>query len=454
MIYLLDSGNLDFAAQNLSGTIRIWLNSKGKALVKLSSQDRAMLAGEMGEAPRRALRIVVKMAEIAGAVELLDVTRAHIDSGILEGQSGLDFVDLLVSKGARVVIPTTINVVSLDLERNGTNRRLSPEYAHSARHLAEAYLKMGVKPTFTCAPYQIKEITPAFGEQVAWAESNAVNYINSVTGARTNKYGDFFDICLALTGRAPACGLHLTANRKGQFLFTLKGLPEGLFKSQVFYQVLGFLVGRLSGELIPVIEGLAGPISEDNLKAFSAAAASSGSVSLFHIIGVTPEAPNYEAAFQGEQALKITGIGVEMLKAAHQELSVNPTGRKTPDVIALGSPHFSLPECRELANLVKGKKLAAGLDFFVATNRAVFYALKKENLVQILEDFGATGTQDTCVVVSPLISHEAGLLMTNSAKYAYYAPGILKLPVVFGSLEECVETAVRGELVRFNSFWN
>lgn len=415
-------------------------------MLNLTAHDRAMLSGERGEAAQVAMRIVVKMAELFGASQLLSLSRVHIDSGIYEGQSGLDFVEMLEAKAAQVVVPTTMNVVSLDLENHLTGR-IPASFAGPARRLAHAYLKMGAKPTFTCAPYQLKEATPAFGEQVGWAESNAVCYVNSVIGARTNKYGDFFDICLALTGRAPAYGLHLSENRRGQLLLRLKNIPPPLFKDDSFYQVLGYLVGRLAGNSVPVIEGLPPGPTGDQLKALSAAAAASGSVALFHIVGVTPEAPTLEAAFGGLEPAETIEIGLAELREAKTALSVNPAGYDRPDVIALGSPHFSLAECRQLAALTEGKQVAPGIEFFVATNRAVYHLLEQTGLLAKLEAFGATVTRDTCVVVSPLIRPETQLLMTSSAKYAYYAPGKLNLQVIFGTLAECVESAVAGRVI-------
>jgi predicted aconitase len=423
-------------------------------MLELTPDEQAILVGEKGQAAQVALRIVVKMGELFGAAKLLPVSQAHIDSGIYEGQSGLDFVEMLLAKGARVAVPTSMNVVSLDLERWQENSRVPRSFATPARRLAEAYLKMGAKPTFTCAPYQLKAITPHFGEQVAWAESNAVAFVNSVVGARTNKYGDFFDICLALTGRVPAYGLHLTENRRGQLLLHLKDIPPPLLQQDAFYQVLGYLTGRLSGSSIPVIEGLPACVTEDQLKAFSAAAASSGSVAMFHIAGVTPEAPDLATAFGGNDPAEVIEITLEMLRQARHDLSVNPSGNNRPDVIALGSPHFSLAECRQLAELVEGRKLAPGLEFFVATNRVVYQELSRKGLLEKLVEFGANVTQDTCVVVSPLIAPDAQLLMTNSAKYAYYAPGKLNIPVVFGTLAECVNSAVSGRIVRDDTLWN
>src|SRR4029453_16880187 len=160
-----------------------------------------------------------------------------------------------------------------------------------------AYERMGAVPTWTCAPYQT-QMRPVFGQQIAWGESNSIRFANSVIGARTERYPDLLDICCAITGRVPAVGLHLAENRAGQLLLRLSGVPPALQADDQFFAVLGHLVGKLAEDLIPVIDGVTVRPPEDHLKAFAAAAASSGRVALFHIVGITPEASSVEAAFQ------------------------------------------------------------------------------------------------------------------------------------------------------------
>ncbi len=187
----------------------------------------------------------------------------------------------------------------------------------------DAYVAMGCEPTWTCAPYQLPE-RPGPGEHVAWAESNAIVFANSVLGARTDRYGDFIDICAAITGRVPDAGLHRTENRRGQVLFDLEGIPERLLHEDVLYPVLGRLVGLQTRNEVPVFDGLPESATEDQLKALGAAAASSESVTLFHAVGLTPEAPSLAGALQGGTPTRTFRVLPEMLVQARNSLSTSP----------------------------------------------------------------------------------------------------------------------------------
>ncbi len=410
--------------------------------LSLTDDERAMLRGEAGPATAMAMRILVRMAPLYGADRLLPVTRAHIDGCIYEGDAGLQFAERLAAEGGRVRVPTSLNVISLDRSR-WRDLNTPPEYADKAARLGQAYVTMGATPTFTCAPYQTAA-APAFGEQIAWAESNAVAFANSVIGARTNRYGDYLDISCALTGRVPAAGLHLDEPRLGTVLIELKDLSPELTRRDDFYAVLGYLIGSLVDDEVPVVHGLAANPSEDQLKAMAAAAASSGSVAMFHIVGVTPEAPTLRDSLGGREPARRVPVRHADLARARAALRTSVGDRI--DVIALGSPHCSLAECREVAALVAGHRLAPGRQFFVTTSRAVRDLLDRSGDLETLHAFGATVTADTCVVVSPLIAPSARVLMTNSAKYAHYGPGILNVDVVFGSTEDCVRSAISGRI--------
>src|SRR5215211_1503865 len=263
-------------------------------MLTLSAKDHEMLSGESDPATSKAMSILVRMAEVAGAKELLDITGAHIDSTVYIGEAGLEFAERLASLGAKVAVPTTLNVSGLD-EHHWREWAVPNEWARQAYRQMVAYQSMGTIPTWTCAPYQT-EMRPSFGQQIAWGESNAIVFANSVLGARTERYPDLFDICCAITGRAPAIGLHLTENRAGGLLFRLMGVPERLQQGDDFYPVLGNLIGKAVLDKIPVIDGLMARPDEDHLKAFGAGAASSGGVAMFHMVGITPEAPTLEAA--------------------------------------------------------------------------------------------------------------------------------------------------------------
>jgi predicted aconitase len=418
--------------------------------IQLSDDERAMLAGELGPATRLAASILYRMAPMYGATALLPVTRAHIDGVIYTGNAGLDFAEHLADLGAHVSVPTTLNVGSVDRER-WREIGQSPAFASPARRLGEAYLRMGALPTFTCAPYQQGHV-PEFGEQIAWSESNAVAYANSVLGARTNRYGDYLDICCAITARVPAAGLHLDDNRLATCLVTLRHVPERLQRRDDFYPVLGYALGaRVPGE-VPAITGLTEQPTSDQLKALSAGAASSGDVALFHLIGITPEAPTEQVAFGGHAPQRAIDLTMADLRETRDTLT--SASGDAVDVVAFGSPHCSLSECRHLATLTHGRRAADGVQVFITTSRAVRELLAKTGDLATLETFGAEVTADTCIVVAPLVKPGARVLMTNSAKYAHYGPGLLGVGSVFGSMEECVESATKGRVVRDDGAWN
>ena len=415
----------------------------------LTERDEAMLAGEMGEATRMAMRILTTMAGVYGAARLLDIESAHIDGCLYHGYSGLEFAERLAAGGARVVVPTTLNVGAMDLIHPEVFRGTA-QVGQWATRMMQAYEAMGCRPTFTCAPYQAMH-RPALGAQVAWAESNAIVFANSVLGARTNRYGDFIDICCAITGRAPDVGLHHVANRRGQILFRLTGIPDRLLREDVLFPVLGYWLGARTGTRIPVIDGLRPDTTEDQLKALGAAAASSGGVALFHVAGVTPEAPTLDAAFQGRPPEAIVDVTLDDLRAELGVLSTAPDG--PINVVALGSPHFSLDEFARLLPLVEESPPRPEVEFIACTHRLVFAALQQRGWLERLRAARVQVIVDTCVVVTPIVRAREGVLMTNSGKFAHYSPGNIGLQVVYGSLEECVRSAAVGEVWRDESLW-
>ncbi|MEW5987649.1 MAG: aconitase X catalytic domain-containing protein [Chloroflexota bacterium] len=412
--------------------------------LELSEQDEAMLDGRQGPAAQMAMSIVVQMAEVYGASALMDITAAHIDSTIYIGEAGLEYAERLAEMGAQVAVPSTANVSGLD-EHHWQEWAVPADWARHAYRLMVAYQKMGCIPTWTCAPYQT-EYRPHFGQQIAWGESNAIVFANSVLGARTERYPDLLDICCAITGRVPAVGLHLTENRAGQLVFNLVDVPLAWQQDDTFYPVLGHWLGKVAQDRIPVVNGLAVIPTEDQLKALGAAAASSGTVALFHIVGVTPEAPTLEAACQGRPPQVTMTITPGELRTARRELST--AEGDDLDMVVLGSPHFSLAEFRQLAPLLAGKKRHPQVQFLVTSSRAVAHLARQAGYLAVLEAFGGRLTVDTCILATPMLPPSIKTLMTNSAKYAYYAPGLLNTRVTFGSLADCVRSAVSGRVVR------
>jgi predicted aconitase len=419
-------------------------------MLNLTTRDREMLDGVHGPAPQLAMSILVRMADVYGASDLMDISQAHIDSTIYLGDATLEFAERLASLGARVAVPTSLNVSGVD-ECGWKDWAVTPEWAAKAARQMLAYEKMGALPTWTCAPYQTA-MRPAFGQQIAWGESNAIAFANSVIGARTERYPDLLDICCAITGRVPAIGLHLSENRAGQLLLTLADVPRALQQDSQFFAVLGHLVGTIAEDKIPVVDGIVVRPSEDELKAFSAAVASSGRVALFHIVGVTPEAPTREAAFQGREPGRRLIIDVARLRAARAELTT-ADGREL-DMVILGSPHFSVAEFRNLAPLVAGRTKDPRVRFLVTSSRFMKDEAARAGVLDPVVAFGAEITLDTCILASPMLPPAIKTLMTNSPKYAYYAPSLLNTRVTFGSLADCVRSAVEGRVVRDDSVWS
>jgi len=419
--------------------------------VKLSDKDREMLEGSGGPAVEMALRILVRMAEVVEAEELLDISQVHIDGCGLMSRPSLDFAETLAKLGGKVCVPTTLNMGPLDLQ-NWREFGIDEEFAGLALRQARAYQEMGCIPTWSCAPYQ-GYLTPRFGQQIAWGESNAIAYANSVLGARTDRYGDYLDLCAALTGRAPKYGLHIKANRRGEVLFRLVGIDPGLMKTTEFYAVLGHWLGKRTGNKIPVIEGLSVQPTSDQFKALAAAVASSGMTALFHIVGVTPEAGTPAEAFGGGEPERVIDIHLEDLRGSRADLSTAQNGDKL-DVVVVGCPHFSYDEFAELARLIKayGKPRHEQVRFVVISCETSYALARRSDCLKAITDWGGEITLDTCHFHTPMIAPETKVLMTNSGKCAYYAPGHLNVKVAFGSLADCVWSAIEGVFRREESW--
>lgn len=412
---------------------------RGAGGLRLTDHDRQLLSDEVPKATSVAMRIVTRMAGLLGADRLIDVQQVHVDGCIYTGPASLDFAEKLAAWGGSVVVPTSLNAISVDQQRwreQGTD----PALSQAASALGDAYVRMGAKPTFTCAPYQL-EGRPGAGENIAWAESNAVVYANSVLGARTMKYPDFLDICIALTGRAPHAGCHLDENRRAGLIVAVER-SEGYDDS--FWPLLGYRIGTLAPNAIPAITGLetAAPTADD-LKAFGAAFATTSAAPMFHIVGVTPEAPSLEATTGGEDVDRVT---VRIADLAAVWRGFNPTMAESVDVVALGNPHFSFEECRKLADLCRGLEKHPDVQLTLTVSRSTYGRANDAGIVKKLEAFGAGFVRDACwcTVMQPIIPPLSRLILTNSGKYAHYGPGLSGKQVRFASLADCVEAAVSG----------
>ena len=410
-----------------------------------------MLRGEDGGGVAFAMRLVLRAAEMTGAARLIDVTRAHVDSCLYHGEATLDFVNRLVDGGARMRVPTTLNVGAVDLLHPELYHG-DPRVAERGRLLMDRYRALGARPTFTCAPYQLADARPSFGEQVAWGESNAIAFCNSVIGARTNRYGDFIDVAAAITGRVPYAGLHRTDARHATVILRLAAdVPDALRKSDVLFALLGIILGRRAGSTVAALDGLTPGQSEDRLKALGAAAASSGSVAMFHVVGSTPEAPDLAAALGGDEPAAVEEISLAEVRAVHDELSTARDGRV--GAVSLGTPHASLGELARYAELLGERRVHPEVECLVSTGRDVLARATELGIVARLARAGVELLTDTCSYIAPILRPTEDLVLTDSAKWAYYAPGNIGASVLFASAEECIASAVVGRVVRDERLW-
>lgn len=411
----------------------------------LESIDKALLEGDLGASARRAMRLLLRYGEVLGAERFIDIESAHIDSCLYHGRSGLDFVQSLLDGVTKVRVRTTLNVTAFDLE-NPAVSAVSQETIDVQKSMVDAYLQLGCLPTLTCAPYQLRQ-RPAFGQHIAWAESNAIVFANSVLGARTDRYGDFTDICAALAGRVPLVGLHRGEQRLASLVLDVPTPQETDLERDLYFAGLGYLLGEKAGSRVAVLDGLPPDCSEDELKAVGAAAASSGGVAMFHATGVTPEAATLAEATGGNvdacERRRIDGVE---LAAVTERLDGVEAGLPVA-ALCVGTPHFSQAEFRRLAGFVDGAKAAPGVDVLVTTSRETATRLRQCEWFAPLERFGVQLVTDTCTYLLPAALRSDGVVVTNSAKFAHYGPGNTGRRSALMSLERCVRCAVAGEVV-------
>jgi predicted aconitase/predicted aconitase with swiveling domain len=404
------------------------------AALDLTDDDRAMLDGRDGIAVQLALRITAAMAAQQGATKLVDVVQGHIDGCIYASPANLTFAEKMADMGAKVRVPTTMNAISVD-RANWEKQGVPHDFGDPAARLADAYVRMGCRPTFTCSPYLL-ESAPKTGEAIAWAESNAVIFANTVLGARTAKHPDFLDLCIALTGRAPLSGVYLEEHRKAKRIIDVE-LPENV--DDAFWPLVGYLAGRAAPDRIPLLTGLAAARpTRDDLKALCAAFGTTSAAPMLHIEGVTPEADG--AAATDADKVSITRADMVEVWTMFNE------GPAEVELVAIGSPHASASECRALADALGERKRHGSVSVIVTAGRDVM-----AEAGDVLTRLRASGVQVLpdlcwCSISEPVFPPKTRTLITNSGKYAHYGPGLSGRTVRFGNLADCIEAALTGRV--------
>lgn len=420
--------------------VRLPLSTSKEMGPDLTDADQAMMAGAEGEVTKLAMEIICAMAANQGAERLIDVAQAHIDGCIYASPANLIFAEKMADMGARVRVPTTMNAISVDRER-WQAQGVPASFGRPAAQLADAYVRMGCQNTFTCSPYLL-DTAPERGEMIAWAESNAVIYANTVLGARTAKHPDFLDLCIAITGRAPLSGVYLDQHRFAERIIHIE-MPEKF--DDAFWPLIGYLVGKVSPDRIPLLRGLehAKPTTE-NLKALCAAFGTTSAAPMLHVEGVTPEA-------------HLISLSADMARITKHEMAEGwrllNDGPDDVELVAIGSPHASLEECRAFADVLQGGK--AVTTTIITAGRQVIASARDEGTLERLEAAGVQVIPDLCwcSISEPVFPVAAKALMTNSGKYAHYGPGLSGRAVRFGSLESCAQAARTGRVAHGLPKW-
>ena len=397
----------------------------------LTDEEKRMLNGEFGDMVGKCMKVLVTLGEIYGAEKMIEIHNVHFPgvSYRVTGDAGLNYVKE-ASEQVCFRVPATLNTIGIDSE-NWEKIGFPRDFSEKQLELSAAYHKMGAIATNTCTPYLAGNI-PLAGEHVAWGESSAIAFVNSVIGARTNREGGPSALAAAVTGRVPAYGFHLTENRRGKYLIRV----EMDLETDRDYAALGYYVGKIAGKDVPVFEGIKKRPTLENLKALSAALASSGAVALYHIVGVTPEAPSADAIIGKAETFKFGPQEYrQVTDKFHYEGAV--------DFVVIGCPHTSIEEIRKVAKLLEGKKTKS--DVWICSSRQVKHLADKMGYTKVIEKSGAEIVCDTCPVLCPtLVDRGYHNLLTNSGKLAHYAPGLWNLKTGLIEMEDCIKAAIQG----------
>lgn len=410
--------------------------------MKLTDEENRILQGEEGEPRQISMQILTRFGEMNGAERMIPIASAHLVgcSYQIAGEAGIEIYSNLLKKGARVSVQTTLDPGSIDFNR-WREFKTPEDYAKRQIVIAELLEKMGIIPIWTCTPYYLLNV-PRFGQDLAWSESSAVAFVNSVIGARTNRMSAYIDLCAAIVGRVPLFGLHMPENRRGEILIELEDELSESFED-FYFPALGYMVGQIAEDMIPVIAGLRSA-SFDQLKGFGAAAAASGSVALYHMVGITPEARTLEEAFQGGKPVKRVRLSLNDLKD-----SIDTMGHydsEAVDLVGLGCPHASIEQIKRYVDLLAQRKVHRNVELFICMNELVESIARKMGYVEAIERSGGRVMVGTCLNNCPMSEWGFKRLATDSGKFAYYTPTTVGTKCCFAPTKSCIEAAISGHI--------
>jgi len=391
--------------------------------VYLTNAEERILSGENGEVLERMFRLLVRLGEIYGADRMIPVSSSQVAGVSYKsiGDPGVEFLEDYAGKGASVKIVTFLNPAGMDIE-DWQKLNVPADFAQKQLRIMDAFKRMGVVVSATCTPYLAGNL-PRFREHIAWSESSAISFSNSVIGARTNREGGPSALAAALCGVTPNYGLHLDENRKAQVAVQV----DAKLEDSADYGALGYVVGKQVKNRIPYFRGIKGADS-DQLKALGASMAASGAVALYHVEDITPE-----AHLMDTKGLEMLSVNEKDLDETFSKLS---TGKEA-DIVILGCPHSSLKEIMAVARKLEGKKLKKPL--WICTSRMVKEAANRMGFTEVIESAGGKLVADTCMVVAPIEDMGYKTTAVNSGKAANYLPGFCKQSVVFARLDTIIE---------------
>ncbi len=412
--------------------------------MKLTDKEKEMLDGVKGTGPQSAMRLLVTLGEIYGAERMIPVSSCHVGgrSYLISGEENIEWMNDLLQGGARFRVFTSTNPCSVDFQQ-WQKMGLPDKLVFDQRRTDDTYMKMGAIPLGSCLPYQLGNL-PLPGTHFAWGGSAGATFINSAFGARGNREGSPSVVAAGITGVTPEFGLHLKENRFGQVLVDLSGLDHSSLTLSE-YSAIGSYVGRTLVDKTPVIVGIPPTISQDQIRFLISPMPTAGAISLCHLAGITPEGPTVEAALGGKKPEYKIAVGPQEMKTSFEKLT---TARKEEvDLVCFGCPHCSLPQIREIASLLDGKKIHENTRLWVATSGHLKEIARRMGLVEIIEEAGGLVTTDLCVAPGAPFHLMEGVktVAINSARGAYFIPGACNVDVIFGDTGDCIQAAVRGK---------